>query len=261
MIKKVLFLIIIFTTASTTDFKAALNPFSQFLAQQRARTATPTSEPTPAPIIQEEPEEVPQPEEPAPQEGPKLVQFNQRAESKYIEPKQVEGANNGGSATTPDKDLAAWFSEPLFDRPTEASWLSDENYQPDDPSQNNSNKTGPQVVKKAKVATGKVLNAVGSGGGAMGSFGTPGAAPQNNNAAQAADALRLSVMQAGIVTRDEADSSKNKTSPLGLSRTQQAWQKARGYKPAMRNKSTQTQQREIINIFKDARQRRMYSQS
>lgn len=250
MIKKTLILVATFIIASTTHLGATFNPFSQFLAQQRARTTTSTP---PPPEVQE----APQPEEP---QGPKIVQFSQRAESKYVEPKQVEGANNGGSATTPDKNLAAWFSEPLFDRPTQASWLSDDNYQPDDPTQSTTSATGPQVVKKDKAAKEKVLNAVGSGGGAMGAFGAPGASPQNNNAAQAADALRLSVMQAGKVTRDEADSSHSKTNPLGLSRTQQAWQKARGYKPLMRNKSTQTQQREIVNLFRDARQRQRLPQ-
>ena len=139
--------------------------------------------------------------------APKMVQFAQRDGNKIQEFKQVEGANDGGEASTPDKNLAAWFSTPLFDAPTRASWLDDDNYDPDAIAKGwatlrkQGQGQGPRVKAKDSAAGGKVLNTLGSGGAASGGLGGAASAAQQEND------MRQSLMQKGRAERAEADSS------------------------------------------------------
>lgn len=149
-----------------------------------------------------------------PQEGqPKLPQFRQRGESKAVTLKQVDGANNGGAASTPSKNLAAWYSEDLYDTPTKASWLQDDNYDPNaiaDGFAALKKTSGPATQKptpKSSTATGgRVLTPVGSGGAGAMMGGGGGASAQQ---VRAEDNFRQATMQQGRAQRDAADTGES----------------------------------------------------
>ncbi len=146
----------------------------KYYAQQAAETQTTNTSSQDSSSTSEETGGTDPNEPPA----PKTVQFAQRDEPKTTTFKQVDGANNGGATSTPDKDLAAWYSTPVFDIPTEASWLSDPTYDPGNltpgfeaatapvSASGTTNSAAPNSSKQAAQQSG-ASGGGGSGGGGM----------------------------------------------------------------------------------------------
>ena len=187
------------TSTSTTKSEESPEDYNQ-TSEPIDETGTPFTQPNSAGPANTEEELV------------KVPQFRRREESKYVELKLVDGANNGGAASTPNKNLAAWFSEDLYDTPTRASWLQDDKYDPNAIANGFAALKRPSAsteqrptVKSTAGSSGRVLTPVGSGGAGamMGGGGGTGGASTNN--ARADDNFRQAIMQQGRAQREDAD--------------------------------------------------------
>jgi|GEM_PF-4594955 len=186
------------TSTNTTKSEELSEDYDQ-TSETIDETGTPVAQPNSAGPAEAEEEEL-----------VKVPQFRRREESKYVELKLVDGANNGGAASTPNKNLAAWFSEDLYDTPTRASWLQDDKYDPNAIANGFAALKRPSAsteqrptVKSTAGSSGRVLTPVGSGGaGAMMGGGGGGTSP---NDARADDNFRQAIMQQGRAQREDAD--------------------------------------------------------
>jgi hypothetical protein len=133
--------------------------------------------------------------------APKQVEFKQRTEAPFVELKQVEGSNAGGTTTTPYRNLDEWFSEAIFSRPTERTEINDPlfNHKP-------TAVAAPETeAPRVKAAT---PQSKGPGMGQMGGFNLGGSASKQDQTADQNDALRLSMMQQGEIGKKKAETSR-----------------------------------------------------
>jgi len=149
------------------------------------------------------------------------VSFKQNAEAKFVELKQVEGSNAGGTTTTPYRDLAEWFSEPIFSRPTEQTEIKDPMFYAkplDVPTQA---APAPQVKVTAAASKSAPM-------GQMGGFSLGGGPSKQDQSADQNDALRLGIMQQGAIGRKSAETSRaDKEKQLAQLRAKMAASKRR----------------------------------
>lgn len=120
--------------------------------------------PLPLPIQHNEAQKEELPPEQEVPAGPKQVQFAQREQKQAVQLKQVEGSNDGGATTTPNVDLAAWYSEEYYDIPTYPSWMN-ATAQTEDASATSETSTTSSTSRK----TGPHASGGGGGGGGFGS--------------------------------------------------------------------------------------------
>ena len=191
------------------NLKAAAS--AAFLRALKTTLRPPANPPPPQPE--------PPPEEPAAEGGPKQVKFTQATQGKAIELKQVEGSNDGGVTTTPDKDLSAWYSEQLYDIPTQTSWANDDAYNQQQAPQ----ETVAQEAEKPKVVAPTSLSPQKGSGSSAGAFiggGASGSA-KAQNAENDARSLRQSLIQTGHNRANFAAQGGVRRTPKLPPRTQQ----------------------------------------
>lgn len=191
------------------------------------------------------PPEITAPEEP---QGPLQTQFTQAPQRAAVEFKTVEGSNDGGTTTAPDKNLAAWYSEQLYDVPTDVSWADDDRYNQDNVSDNQeqtdvekNKKTTPTSLSPQKGA------ASGTAGiGAMG--GSSGGGKKDQNTANEERSLHQSLVQAGKakIKTAERGALRNRAQTINQRREFRSALMRRTSTPSRsrstQNKSTQTEE-------------------
>ena len=137
--------------------------------------------PSPAPKPEPVPKEEPQ--------GPRRAQFAQATPGQAVQLKQVEGSNDGGGTTTPELNMASWYSDPFYDLPTSPSWMNGD--YPDQPT------TSEPIDKPAEAAGPAQARPYNNGGGGGGMPGIGSRNAKKENEENEARALHQALVKTG----------------------------------------------------------------